>query len=674
MCNTNCPTRIHVRDGKAVQIELADQKTTPCPRWKAQLEVVYHPDRLQHPLKRTGERGSGSFARISWEEALDTIAANLQKVKNQCGPESVVFYTSCPMDTRRLLRRFTHAFGSPNYCTGTSSCASSMFLAGGLTFGRNNPMMGNESITTEPETRCKLIWGSAVLHSYPRYWGELQQARQNGMKLIVVDPRRTLIASQADVHLQLRPGTDGALALGMMNVIINEDLYDKEFTGKWTVGFGDLKKLVQAYSPEQVEQITRVQAQKIKEAARLYATCKPAKIHQSNMASTHHYNGLQNHRAILILAAITGNVEIAGSNRTAPHPQPANDITLAERVVEMPPGIGSLRFPLWVREQREMQSNAIADQIESGKPYPLKALVAAGLDIQFFSNSHRMVENLKKLDFISVNDYFTTPATQLADIVLPAASWLERPILVSNEGVYRLVEPAIAPAGESWTEWDIYSELAGRLGFGDLFWHGDFTKCIDYMLEPLNITCRDLRQHPEGIKCNLAPVPDKYYVNSGFLTPSGKVEIASSILAEYGYDPLPVYKEPPETPVSRPDLAERYPLVLTTGARTSSYFNSQHRNIPSLHKTMPDPLAEINPLDAAQRGIQSGDAVIISSPRGEIQMKASVTDKILAGVVSIPHLWPGTANAGLLVDDQNLDPITGFPPYKSQLCQVARYE
>jgi len=674
MCMPLCPTKIHVRNGKAIQIDIANDNVAHCPRWKAQLDFIYHPDRLQYPMKRIGERGTGSFKRISWDEALDTIASNLQKTKDKYGAESVVFWVAYTKEPRPYFHRLTHAFGSPNYCTESSQCFSGTWVAAELTYGPDYNYLTLQSTKIDPASKCKLFWGSSVENSYPELWKEHVKARENGLKLIVVDPRRITIASMADIHLQLRPGTDGALALSMMNVIINEGLYDKEFTEKWTVGFDDLKKLVQEYPPEHAEQITWVPAAKIREAAILYATQKPSQICLSANSTTHHTNGVQNHRAVILLAAITGNIEIAGGNRCIQLKQPINDITLHERVENMPPGVGAERFPIWTKQLGEMQSNAICDQIESSDPYPIKALFSAGLNVQYFSNSSRMVENLKKLDFIAVTEYFPTPGTQLADIVFPIASWLERHILVADFGIedVKLIEPAIEPVGESWSEWKIYSELAKRLGFGDVFWDGDFEKCVNYILEPLDITFADLKQHPEGIRRPLPVIPEKYYEQAGFQTPSGKVEIACSTLAEYGFDPLPVYKEPVESPVSRPDLASSFPLVLTTGARVLAYTHSQFRNIAQLRQIVPEPLVDINPADAKPRGIQSGDTVTVSSPRGSIKMKANVTDTILAGVVSLPHHWPGEANVNLLVDDQSLDPISGFPPFKSQLCQVTK--
>ncbi len=675
MCTNACPTRVHIRDGKVVKIDLADPKVAHCPRWKAQLDFVYHPDRLQYPVKRVGKRGDGSWERISWDEALDTTAANLQKIKDEYGPESVIFWVSYTKEPRPYFHRLTHAFGSPNYCTESSNCFSGTWIASNLTFGYDYSYFTISGVSVVPETKCKLIWGSAVV-STPTVWEENLNARENGVKLIVVDPRRTPIASRADIHLQPRPGTDGALALGFLNVIINEDLHDKDFIDKWTVGFDGLKKLVQEYPPEKVEEITWVPADKIREAARLYAKTRPAMLQLSSNSTTHHANGAQNHRAVILLSAITGNFDVPGGNRyTAIMTEGTNDISLHERVKDMPPGIGSQQFPLWTSRYHEMQSNAIVGQIESGKPYPLKGMFSAGFCSQFFGNTARAVEVFKKLDFIAVTEYFHTQGTQLADIVMPIASWLERPILLTGlvGGFSKLIEPAISPVGECRSEWDIYCALAKRLGLGDLFWDGDFEKCVDNILKPMKITYKDLQKHPDGIKQPVPiPLEKPAYLDGGFKTPSGKIEIASATLEEHGLDALPVYHEPPESPVSRPDLAEKYPLVMTSGARVMAYTHSQFRNIPQLRKLMPDPLVDINPVDAAPRGIKTGDTVTVTSPRGSITMKANVTDSILGGVVNLPHHWPDEANVNLLVDDSTLDPISGFLPHKSQLCQVSK--
>jgi anaerobic selenocysteine-containing dehydrogenase len=674
MCGSGCPTEIRVSHGKAVGVENNDPRLKICPRWRAQLDFVYHPERLQYPLKRTGARGSGPMVRVSWDEALDTIASKLRLAADEYGPESVVFYVTSTKESLPYYHRLTHAFGSPNFCTGTSNCFTAAWLAAVVTYGKDfGYFVEPEDTFSNPLTRCKMIWGSGVMHSTPKFWKEFLATRPGGLKLIVIDPRRTRIASMADIHLQLRPGTDGALALGLINIIIAEQLYDREFVGKWMSGFDDLKELIRAYPPERVESITGVPAARIREAAILYATQKPANIIVSPVATTHCSNGVQNHRAIILLPALTGNLDIQGGNPGRAAPVPMNKITLHERITNLPPGLGSERFPIWTKLREEMQANTLARRIEERLPYPIKALFGAGINITFFPNSSRLLKNLGALDFIAVADYFPNAVTQLADIVLPVASWLERENLINKPGKrIRLVGPAIEPVGESWLEWKIVFELARRLGLEKEFWYGDFEKSLDYMLEPSGITLKDLRRHPEGIENYETPRPDKYYERAGFQTPSGKVEIASSVLGEYGYESLPVYKEPFESPLSRPDLAESFPLVLTSGARTIAFTHSQHRNIPRLRKIMPEPYVQINPCDAYPRGIGSGDKVMVSSPRGTIKLKAEVTDIILPGAVHIPHHWAGECNVNILTDDEGLDPISGFAPFKSQLCQVAR--
>jgi anaerobic selenocysteine-containing dehydrogenase len=542
-----------------------------------------------------------------------------------------------------------------------------------LTYGKDYGLLVEaEEAFADPVTRCKLVWGSGIMHSSPKMWKEYLAARHRGLKLIVVDPRRTKIAAMADVHLKLRPGTDGALALGLINVIINEQLYDMEFVKKWTIGFDSLRKLAGEYTPDKVERLTSVPASKIKEAAILYASQKPANIVVSPVATTHCSNGVQNHRAIILLPALTGNLDIRGGNRGRQAPEPLNKITLHERVANLPPGLGSQKFPIWTKMCEEMQANTLANHIETGSPYPIKALFAAGLNFMFFPNSNRLVNNLKKLEFIAVTEYFRNAGTRLADIILPVASCLERQVLFHKHGArIRLIEPAIKPLGESWPEWKIIFELARRLNLSHEFWDGDFEKSLNFILEPSGIKIEDLKRHPEGIDYHGTPRPDKYYEQVGFQTPSGKVEIVSSTLAEYGHESLPAYREPFESPLSRPEMAKSFPLVLTSGARTIAFTHSQHRNIPQLRRISPEPLVQINPSDAEPRGIRSGDMVTVSSPRGSIKLRADVTDIIVPGAVHIPHHW-GEANVNILTDDEGLDPISGFAPFKSQLCQLAR--
>jgi anaerobic selenocysteine-containing dehydrogenase len=644
-----------------------------CPRWKAQLDFVYHPERLQVPLKREGIGRTGRFVPTSWDEALDIVADGLNRVKTQYGPESVVFWIAYTKEPRPYFHRLTHAFGSPNYLTESSSCFSAQWLAAVLTYGKEYGYWFQYSTPVNAATQCKLIWGSSIRQSRPPVYQQHLEAKAKGLKLIVVDPIRTHLASKADIHLQLRPGTDGALALGMINVILREGLFDRDFVEKWTVGFDELKKLAGEYTVHRAERITGVPAKTIEQAAVMYAMQKPAQIAMSANSTSHHYNGVQNHRAIIALPALTGNVAVKGGNCSPPRHLPLNDISLHERLSAMPPGVGAERFPLWTGLYREMEANMLAERMGSDKPYPIKALFGAGLNPMFFPNSNHFVERVKKLDFVVVTDYFQTPGTDLADVVLPISSWLERRILLTQPTGVTFIEPAIEPVGQTLPEWNIFSELAKRLGFGSEFWNGDQEACFDHMLKPLGITVADLLKQPDHtIKPAMNIRPERYYEEAGFETPSGKVELASSVLENHGHDALPVYKEPLESPLSRPDMLASFPLVMTTGARTLAYTHSLFRNIARLRELTPDPLVDIHPVDAEARGIKTGDPVKVTAPRGAVMMKAHVTDAILPGVVSAPHHWAGEANINVIMDDKDLDPISGFAPFKSSLCQVLK--
>jgi anaerobic selenocysteine-containing dehydrogenase len=674
MCTHRCASRIHVFEGKATQIEIVDPAVAAlCPRGKAQLDFVYHPERLKQPLKRQGKGRNGAWIPTSWDDALDIVAGELLKVKKNYGPESVVFWIAYTKEPRPYFTRLTHAFGSPNYCTESSNCSTAQQLATMLTYGKEYRHWTMQGTGINPATKLKLLWTSGVKESNPPAWQAYIEAKKAGLKLIVVDPRRTPIATMADIHLQLRPGTDGALALGMMNVIINKKLYDKEFMEKWTVGFEDLKKLVNDYTPKKVKEITWVPASKIEEAAVLFAKTKHAQMHMSACSTTHHSNGVQNHRAIILLSALTGNFDIPGGNVIPPAPIPTNDITLNDRVPSMPLGLGVERFPVWTSMIQEMQSNLIAERIENGKPYPIKALFGAGLNPMYFINSSRFVEAVKKLDFVVATDYFHTPGTQLADVVLPISSWIERQILITGPGAATYIEPAIEPVGQTWPELKIYFELAKRLGLGKEFWDGDIEACFNYILEPSKITVKDLANEPGGTKKIPAPAfSARHYEKAGFKTPSGKVEIASSILAKQGHDSLPTYKEPVDSPVTKPELQDSFPLVLTTGARKIPFTHSSFRNIAQLHELMPDATVDINPGDAKTRNIEQGNFVMILTPRGACKMKANLTDNVMPGVVIATHQWPGEANVNQVVSDKNLDPISGFGAFKSMLCNVMR--
>lgn len=664
MCAYDCPCDAQIdKNGAVVAVE-----GKLCRRGRHQVDLQYHPDRLLYPLLRE----IGNFRRITWVEALDRIADQLLTIRENYGPESVAFFAGYPKEGWPLLQRLAYLFGSPHYLTECSFCFASANIGTYLNYGDEYTNFVSTGRIRFEETQCHLMWSTNPGHSAtPKMYAEFLDACHRGMKHIVVDPRRTEVADTATIHLQLRPGTDGALALGMINVILNEQLYDRDFVENWTIGFDELRDLVGGYPPKHVSEITGVPAEKLIAAARMYATSKPAKLQTSPCATTHTTNGVQNHRAVTLLPALTGNLDIPGGNMLADPMAPTKDISLFdERIHSLKPRAGEASFPIWTDFYQEGQANAIIDQMFTADPYPIKALIGVGMNVMIWPNTERVKSAIRNLDFFTVIDYFHTATTDLAQVILPTATWLERSSLVKRPGgLVQLRDPVVEPSGEAWPDWKFIVELGKRLGYGRDLWNGDFDAYANDVLTPAGLTVDMLRQHPGGIRVSVPRREPKSYQQTGFNTPSGKVEIHSSILESHGYDPLPVYREPAEGPVSTPEIAEEYPLVLTTGGRSKAYTHSQFRQIEALRKIMPDPVVQISPTDAEARHIIPGMPVRVTTSRGQIRVKAEITDRLPTGVVHIFHGW-WEADANELTDDQALDPISGYPPFKSALCEV----
>jgi anaerobic selenocysteine-containing dehydrogenase len=502
------------------------------------------------------------------------------------------------------------------------------------------------------------------------------RAKERGAKLIAVDPRRTPLAKEADIHIRPRPGSDCALLLSMMNVIISEKLHDEHFVNNWTFGFNKLAEHVKAYPPEEVEKLTWVPAETIREIARIYATTKPSCIVQGTNALDQHATGLQNGRAVAILQALTGNIDVAGGFIRGPR--------LRENSIEVPvkleeKAIGQDEYPtffgIFGHEFGEGQTMVLLDSLLTGEPYQIKAMFITGSNpLLTWPNSKKVEQALKKLDFLMVMDQFMSETAKLAHIVLPAATFLERPELSDYYSLwglpYVMLRKKVIEYEECWPDLKFWFELARRMGYEEYFPWKSIEEAIDYVLEPSGLTVKYLTEEkPEGLQ--YASVAYKDYEREGFRTPSGKVELYSETLASQGHDPMPTFRESPESPFSSPELLKEYPLVLTTGARHLEFCHSQHRNIPSLRQRMPEPLAEINPETAAKYGVRNGDMMIIETKRGGIEMKGHVSEDIVPGVVNLPHGW-AQANVNLLTDNKPAESVVGYPPLKSQLCRIKR--
>lgn len=708
---TQCGLDCYVKEGRIIKVEGSAENPhsagTLCSKGAAQREWVYHEDRLRTPLKRVGPRGSGEMVPITWTEALDTVTGELQKLKAESGPESVAFYCGYPKQLRPFLQRLALQFGSPNYCTESSVCFTAMAMAWRLNYGQPAaPDLAN--------TKCVLVWTANPFYSNTPSARRLMDARDRGVKFIVVDPRLSPIAAIADLHLRLRPGTDGALALAIANVIISEGLYDRQFVSEWTRGFDEFRAYASEFTLEQAEQITGVPAAHIREAALLYATTKPAAMMPSAAPVVHNTNGVQNQRAAAALVGLTGNFDIPGGNV----PQPFSwleiggaGFTTREHEFEMPrgwsdlpPRVGAQRFPVWAEMVNQAQAMDLPRQINTGKPYPVRGLVAFGMNHRLWPDSNGLLRALDKLDFICDVDLFATDTSKYADIVLPACGSLERSELRCYPQKYVIyTQPVIEPLGESRSDTDIIFGLANRLDLDDPLLnpsevaggvrddekiHGGFLAngapdfglafeaTLDWILEPSGMKIAELKRHPGGTPVpNPLPVTFKKYEKNGFPTPSGKMEFSSTLLEKYsahtGIDGLPVYREPELSPQSTPEVAADYPFILNTGSRLPMFVHSRTFRLPWTRSLRPEAAVDLNPADGALLGVAQGDWVEVYTPAGSIQVRANLTELAQPGVVHMYHGYP-EADVNSLLPGDYLDPISGFPGFKASLCAVKK--
>jgi len=680
--------QVHVRDGKIEKIYPLDEDFGLCPRAYAIRQIVYAPNRLKYPMKRTAEKGEGLWEKISWDEGLSTIADKLKEIKEKYGPEASAF----DFGHRRTgffkpyYYRFANCFGTPNMSGNTHICTAPRRLAFSYTFGVYglDPYLDGGMYSDFQNTQCAIIWGTNPLHSSPPKTGKaIIESKERGAKLINIDPKFTFLASIANEYVRIRPGTDGALALGMLNVIINEELYDKDFVRKWTSGFDELRELVKDYPPETVEKMTWVPADQIRKISRMYATAKPACI-ELGVGVEQQTNSTQAFRAIYILMAVTGNIDVPGGNilyglsKFVPGPR---WLTLDDHKIDAK-RLTVKDFPLIGKigtSHFKIPAPAIWDAILKGKPYPIKAMIIAGANSTLvYANQEVVREALKKLDLLVVIDPYMTPTAELADILLPAAStfeWTYQVKPLDIRGAIRLRRKVIEPLWESRPEPEIIFELARKMGYEKEFPWKNTREAMDWELKHYGLTLKQLEEerYKEFVKRTRERIQVKFrkYEKDGFPTPSQKVEIYSKQFKKYGYNPMPVYKEPAESPISRPDLADRYPLILTTGQHTALYTHSMFRDIPWLREFMQENLLDIHPETARKLDIKDGDFVFVESPRSRIKIRAKITKGIHPKIVSMRHGFVD-ANCNFLTDNVARDPISASTAMKSSLCRVVR--
>jgi anaerobic selenocysteine-containing dehydrogenase len=705
LCVSRCGARAEVTDGTFVALRPDPSHPTGkaiCLKGKAAPEIVYHRSRLSHPLRRTRPKGVADpgWERITWDEALDTVAERLQAAAATGGPESVAFSSSSPStsaisDAVNWIQRLIRAFGSPNYCNYMELCGWGRYLAPLYTFGVSVPGVYLPDLEN---AGCILFWGYNPSVARLAHATATVAAVGRGAKLIVVDPRKAGLAAKADHWLRVRPGTDAALALSLTHVMIENGWYDADFVRDWT-NAGDevdgqrvwdlLASRCREFAPEVAEEITGVSAADIVAAAKTIWEARPVAFYL--------WSGLEQHsgttqtiRAIDVLYALTGSLDVPGGNVLF-EAVPSNAIDGREFLSDIrPPAVGLEHRPLGPARFEFITGE---DFYTAALDRRIKTLVSFGGNlVMAHADSVRGRDALRSLDFFVQADLFMTPSAELADIVLPVTTPFESEALKIGfeysqeaQSLVQLRRPLVAPRGEARSDLQIVFDLATRLGLGAHFWNGDIDEAFRHQLAPSGITLEELRAHPEGVR---VPLTTRYrkYADTGFATPSHKVELYSATLAAHGYSPLPAFEEPLTSPRSRKDLADRYPLVLSC-AKSLFFCETQHRQVAALRKSARDPQVEMHPSTAAARGITAGDWISLDTPHGSVRARAKFNPSLDPQVVFAQHGWwqacdelglpgyppygPDSANLNLVLRQTPSDPISGSSPLRASVCDVS---
>jgi thiosulfate reductase/polysulfide reductase chain A len=565
--------------------------TSLCAKGHTGMQLVYSPHRLKYPMKRVGEKGEGKFQRITWDEALDTIAAKLKETKAKYGPESYAVLSPEFWPVLNTLgRRFLNVHGSPNYLH-SAICATPRRSVAEATIG-----FSTWSTDNFENSRLIVNWGANPENSAPNQGVPLAilNALEKGAKLIDIRPMLDPLGSKANIWLPVRPGTDCALALAFLNVIINEKLYDFDFVSNWCYGFEKLAEHVQQYPPEWAAKVTGIAATRITEVARMIATIKPMFLKTGNGIGDQTTDGTDTIMATSLISAITGNLDVPGGyyNGMMPavpdltDPQPISP--LEEKVTaEMIDKLVAPETPVWYQKAGSRDHGGPTatyykglKSILTGKPYPIRVLQASCTNpLSAIRNPKMVAEALKKLEFFFVMDIYPAPHVNFADIVLPACTDYEHShqlgIRKRKEGTwFGIYNKVVEPPGECRSDWQFYLDLAVKMGYGADFWNGDMDACLREQLAPTGIKLEDLRASPRGILVKrTTPPPEPEYRRYATLfqnLPHGKVQCYNEFIG--GKDnndnsgklsPLPVYHGPPEGIAETPELAKEYPLIIS---------------------------------------------------------------------------------------------------------------
>jgi len=694
-CHGGCGVIATVEEGRLIHLEgnpESPTRGTMCAKGLASIQETSNPNRILYPMKRKGERGGGEWERICWDDALGIIAEKIKESIAENGANSVAVCQGTGRGYNRYTFRFVRSIGTPNmgvpadFCYGPKLAVFGMMVGGRLYCDYHG--WGGEY------PRTHISWGKQL--EITNADGEMAvwflDALNKAEHFILIDPRATHLAHRADLWLRVRPGTDAALALGMLNVIIREGLVDKDFVENWTYGFDELKKRVQEYPPEKAAEITWIPQEKIIKAARILATAKPGCIQMGEGLEAGN-NSIQTLRAIVCLLAITGNIERPGSmvSWVPPDTGPMEDFALEVPALNKTP-IGGEEFRFLAQPPFPMAHVHTLFRQLGNSSSPIRVMHLEGTNpLIAYPNSKQVKEGLLNVEFLSVADLYMSPTAEYADVVLPVAHWLETDDIWDMHPRFMIgaINKVVDPPGEAWPDNKIFNELGKRIA--PQYWFSDVEAMLNHELRKAKITWKEFSSMGWLAKMGKDQPYQKYQSDywskdGGFPTPTGKVELYSTVMERLGYDPLPHFREPNESPYSTPDLAEKYPLILSAGGRQPYYFQSQYRQVPWLRERQPYPIVQIHPETAAKLRIEDGEWVWIETPRGRIQQVAQLFSGMDPRVIVAQACWwypeePGPdhglwkSNVNVLTsNDPPYDPSIGSATFRALLCKVYKME
>jgi anaerobic selenocysteine-containing dehydrogenase len=783
-CIARCGTIATVENGRFTRLDPDPQHPTGaaiCAKGRAAPELTYHKDRLTRPLRRTRPKGDADpgWEEISWDTALDLTAAAMRRIADEHGPQAVAFSQSSPSttaigDAGAFVRRLMNAFGTPNMVWPLELCGWGRTFATRFVFGVPSVASGSGggAMADIANAGCLILWGYNPSYSRITHATATIEALKRGMKLIVIDPRNVGLANKADIWLRVRPGTDGALALGLAHIMIQRGWYDREFVQNWSNApllvradtqrllresdlgpDGDAKRLIAwdtqnagpvaydpatgrydvpserlalqgeyrvltatgtiicrpvfdhyialcgKYSPEVVEATCWIPASQLEETARLIWHARPVSYYAWS-GHEQHANTTETARAMSLLYALTGSFDQPGGNVLLPAipaaPITGEDLTAGKPLAH---AIGLAERPLGPARSNSVSTHDFYRAVLEGTPYQVRGLIGFGGNLLLAQGDPgRGRSALAALDFYAQAEMFMTPTASLADVVLPIASSFEREALkigfeidADAQSLLQLRTAVVPPPGQAMSDTEVVFQLAGRLDLGPHFWNGDVDAAYRQQLGPSGISLEQIRAKPAGIRVPLKThhakhaLPDARGDATGFATPTRKIEFWSETLLDHGYPAQPDFIEPQNGPVRAPDLAKRFPLVLTC-AKPTLFCQSQHRALPALRKRALAPEVELHPETAAARGIAPGQWVELLTTKGSVRAKARLNDSLDPRVVVGEHGWwqacdeaggpgydpfaAGGVNFNLTIDATIRDPIGGTPSHRANLCDV----